>query len=225
MRLLAVLPDGTLTLGYGDYGTNTGPIDLLGLDPETGDWSVLYAAMPTEEINSGSVIDGYLWVPSTDPAGTSVGTVLTNSPAGTWRLVTCDVAGQGPASHLHRTTGVGGAVYVCGSRYLLSGEGDTSKGAAIVWKTTTGGTSWTEDLVYVTDGPADDLRFYVFRDLGGLPCVVASDNTVHYTLAGGTWTEHAGTPTPPPPRPYPAYDYAEFNGTEYVCDGVHVYRI
>ena len=226
MTLLAALPDGMLAFGYGDYDTNTGPIDLLGLDPASGDWSVLYNDAPTEEINAGTVIDGYLWVPSIDPVGSGDGTLITNAPSGTWRLVTVDVAGKGPAVHLYGVAGQAGVLYVCGARRILVSEGNVSNidvGAAIVWKSTDDGDTWTEDLAYLGDNTDAYLRFYYFRNLGGELCVLASDYSHHWTLNAGTWRQHSGAPTPII-SPHPGYTYAIIGSFTYLCDGATVYR-
>lgn len=207
LRLLTALPDGKLLIGYGDWSNtpdgNTGPIDLLGLDAATGEWSVLYEAMPTEAIETGRMIDGYAWVPSTDPVDAGPGTVLTNSPSGTWQLLTVSAA----ALHLFDVAGAGTVRYACGSRF-------TPSAAAVVYKSTDGGDTWTEDLTY-----AGDHRFYNFRVLSGSLCVVASDNSYHWTLdESGLWVQHSGTPgtfTPPP---------VTHGGFTYTTNGASVYK-
>lgn len=228
ISLIDSLADGTLVFGYGDTATNEGPIDLLGLDPDTSTWSVLYNDMPTEAIRTGRTIDGWLWVPSIDPSGTTEGTLLTNNPAGTWRLAEASVSGIGPAVHLFDVAGAGSTVYTCGVRKVSVAEGNAGAadyGAAIIRSTTNGGTTFTENLVYLGTGTDPGNHFAEFLDTDAGLVVNSADGLYHWTLTASTWVQGSGNITPPTSEWAQGWTGAHVGGLTYVCNGATVYQI
>ena len=58
--------DGKIYVGSGDYGENSGPVDIWAYDREEDKWSNT-GTVPDEEVDSFLMIDGSLTVPGTDP--------------------------------------------------------------------------------------------------------------------------------------------------------------
>lgn len=191
-----MLDDGTILLGYGDWNTNTGPIDLLDLDPDTGTVTTLVDNMPTEAIVRFRVLNsGHVWVPSIDPTGANPGTLATNA-GGTWDLLTVEVPGLPVATHLFDVAQTADdTLYVAGSRHITVGEGNTEDAdydCAFVWKSTDDGATWTEDLVYYGTG-TEVQRFRGIGKVGNDLYVSTTSGAVYWRLHAGAWTEHAAT--------------------------------
>ena len=202
LNLLGVMDDGTILLGYGDWNLNTGPIDLLGLDPDTGIVTTLVNDVPTENISEARKLnDGWWWLPSIDPTYQPMWTqdrasLVTNAPAGTWTVLPVTIYGLPPMVHMFGVAQTSdGTLHACGARRIMVSEGNTFNqeyGAAVVWKSTDGGVTWTESLAYLGSGTDGFLRFYGIGQVGDDLLVAASDNTAHFTFHAGTWTQHAG---------------------------------
>lgn len=58
--------DGKIYVGSGDYGENSGPVDIWAYDTEEKKW-LNTGEVPDEEVDSFLMIDGCLTVPGTDP--------------------------------------------------------------------------------------------------------------------------------------------------------------
>ena len=112
-----------LYLGYGDYGANTGPLDLAWVSVNTGQTGSDFQ-VPTEEFGVIRNINGRLHFPLTDPRG--------SGPGG---FATTDGYVPGPPQvHTFDVRQFGGAYFVAGSNYDLSG--------ATVYRSTDG-VNWT----------------------------------------------------------------------------------
>jgi len=57
---------GRLYIGYGDYQSNTGPIDVTAWDPVRADFVTVHSS-DTEAIDNDRVIGDELYAPATDP--------------------------------------------------------------------------------------------------------------------------------------------------------------
>ena len=79
--------EGKLWFGHGDYGSNTGPIDIISYDPREDRFAVEFTA-PDETISRFRVIDGKLHSPGTDPKGPwDLGNVYRQTTDGSWETV------------------------------------------------------------------------------------------------------------------------------------------
>ena len=58
--------DGKIYIGDGDYGLNTGPVNVMAYDTEKREW-INTGVLPDEAIKSFTLIDGVLYAPGTDP--------------------------------------------------------------------------------------------------------------------------------------------------------------
>lgn len=152
MSIGPALPDGTLLLSYGDYGANTGPIDVLGYLPGTG-MVPLLNDMDTEQIEGYRVLnDGWVWTTAVDPRNNGDAQLATNAPDGVWKFLTARIDGETPVHVYDIAQTSDGALYVCGSR---------EPGVAMVWRSTDDGGTWAEILT----GP-NPSRFYAFGKAG-----------------------------------------------------------
>ena len=61
---------GNLYFGYGDWRTDTGPINIRSLDPATATWSDSLLSFGTEAIAHYRQLGGNLYAPNIDPLGT-----------------------------------------------------------------------------------------------------------------------------------------------------------
>ena len=76
--------DGQVVIGYGDWTTNTGPIDIAAIAPD-GTPSVLISGFMTEATSIQRVFDGALWVPAIDSRGAATG--VATDWGGTWQVM------------------------------------------------------------------------------------------------------------------------------------------
>ena len=150
--------DGKLYSGYGDYGANTGPIDLTPMNLTTG----TFAASPvltdqTEEVDRFRKINGHLFVPSIDPRGAVSTDYAEGSRAGnkvSWKQ-------YGPSDN---NTGVGmthtfDVVTLTGTDLWLIGSQGYD---AVVYRSLNSGATWVKMLSVppAATVPGDFARFY-----------------------------------------------------------------
>lgn len=152
--------DGLIHLGYGDYGDNTGPIDLVTLDPATGEVAVALAGVPTEEIQVVRDVGGTRFAPMADPrAGWRTPSGFATDASGRW-----ENAAAVPVVHAYDVATMDGSdLWVAGSAYL---DG-TDRVGAVAYRSVDGGTTWEQA---VTDLPATASgyeRYYWVAELGG----------------------------------------------------------
>lgn len=229
MTLGPVLYDGSALIGYGDYGANTGPVDVMSITP-TGEVLTHTEAMDNEQIIAmRKLSNGFVYIPAVDPK-TNVDAELVTSapdlltPANTWVI---HIDGFNPVHVFDVALDPdNGEVLVCGSR---------GPDNAFVWRTFDEGATWVEDLNHVADGGGFN-RFYEFRyTTSGLPVVVTTHGTQEcYMLEGGTWSDYGLGELELQPK-VPAYDTAPHNiypwsstvggdGSTWLCDGNNIYR-
>jgi beta-N-acetylhexosaminidase len=138
--------NGKIYAGYGDYGTNTGPIAITPFDPATNTFSQAPFWADTEELQVFRALNGNLYAPSID---TRVGADYSHTtPSGPW--LSHDVV---PSIHVFdMATLTGSDLWMVGS----AGE------YAVAWRSLDGGNTWTEALAVppVTQGAGDFARFY-----------------------------------------------------------------
>lgn len=154
--------DGYLIPSYGDYGTNDGPHDLIGLplaDPT--DWES-FGTLQTEQLYTLREAAGVLIVPFVDPRGgtdsPSNGQVARLTTTGTLTVLT----NVTPVPvHVWDT-----AVTADGWWLFGSSEVDGSTGTATIWRSTDDGATWTASLNVPSGTPTWDegrdagARFY-----------------------------------------------------------------
>ena len=133
-KVSGVIPYGNLAIiKNGDWAANTGPTDVLAYDTANGDAPVtLLLDAPTEAFESGTAINGALWLPWTDPLGNGPGGATTNA-GGTWHNVTAVQM----IHAFHASTFTGTDIWLVGSRWA----GSEHHGCAV--RSTDGGQTWT----------------------------------------------------------------------------------
>lgn len=188
-----------LIVGYGDYGTNPGPLDLIAVD-EDGTVSTLLAALPTEELSGFRVVDGGVLMPSIDPHGEAPGFIASNL-GGEWRRIDVEIDGLPVVEHMFDVEIEGGVLLACGSHVP-----DT----AFVWESTDGGLTWVEKIGNPS-GEADGYnRFYGFRrDSLGQLVVDRVDSDGSFVRVDGTWE---ATDVKPPTVPLSRLVWINLNG-------------
>ena len=156
--------NGALYSGFGDYGTNTGPIAIT---PFTG---TAFADSPalnadTEAVWIYRAVSGRLYAPSIDPrVGAEFAVGLTDGGSPSWLNVS-------PFSAAHAFD----IVTLTGSDLWLVGA--VGRDAA-AWRSVDGGSTWTEMLRVPPANPTSDYaRFYGAGVLGGKLYVQAMDAT------------------------------------------------
>jgi hypothetical protein len=195
--------ENSMLLGYGDYGTNTGPIDLIVLHSD-GTSEVLFNDFHTEMIYTARRLNGgYYWMTAMDPRASDAGQLLTDE-GGTWRTITCSIAGLPNLEHIFDVAQqADGSLYIAGSRVPTVAENGgaavnpaTIWTYAIVWKSTDLGVTWTEQVKHKS-GPSNDSgnRMYGFGKSGNRLVCAPYGNTQTdkwYTNIDGTWVERTG---------------------------------
>ena len=168
--------DGRVYTGFGDYGANTGPIDITAYDPAAGTTSVEFRA-DTEAVLNLRPVEGRLYAPSIDPR------------------VSADLADGGPwrersvvdAAHVFDVASAHGLLWMVGS------EGSN----AVAWQSADGGESWQPSLVIGPRNPTDFARFYFAGVLGGDLYVQAFDASGGAHPAARVFDGTAWTDAPP----------------------------
>jgi hypothetical protein len=182
---------GKLYAGFGDYGTNTGPIAITPFDPTTN----TFAAAPsvsdgTEQIALFRVLNGKIYAPSIDPHDASAPSYdAVGTSDGKWVANPYTAATGLTIQHVFDMTTLSGSdLWIAGS------NGDD----AVVYRSADGGSTWTKSLDIAVSGNAE--RFYGIGSFGGKLYVQASQtdsaNTAVYPMEasshvfdGTNWTK------------------------------------
>ena len=144
--------NGAIYAGYGDYGTNTGPIAITPFALSTG----RFAAQPafsanTEELQVFRALNGNLYTPSIDP-GPGFGDDYFETPlTGPW---TGRDVGESPESlHVYDMAARTGS-----ERWIVGSAGEN----AVAWRSLDGGVTWSTALTVPprNSGVGDFARFY-----------------------------------------------------------------
>lgn len=185
-RPAGFLPDGSIMGTGGDYGPNTGPIDVYSISP-AGVVTTHFEDFDTEQIMWWRTFaDGTVWTAAVDPHLNGVAELATNR--GGWRTIPVQPPGVGNAIHLFDVDEVAtGVIGTCGSR---------GPDTAMVWESNDGGDTWAEVLAH--DQPYEGFqRFYGFqRDTAGRAVVLRADGALGYWTRGGdgAWMYADGQP-------------------------------
>lgn len=185
---------GDALLAYGDYGINTGPIDVISV-AASGTQTTLFDNFATEQTTHFRTLnDGWLWGPCLDPSGIAEASIVTNAPDGVWRQRPVTVPGVNRIVHMHDVAQTSdGTLFVSGVRDIDPSENEGvadpggDSGTSIVWKSVDGGVTWTEDLVNVSrdDGNA---RFFHFGKIGDNLYIAVFDRSGYYARINGVWS-------------------------------------
>lgn len=213
---------GILLVGYGDWNVNTGPVDVVGYQIDTGEPVTLLTDCPTEAFDRIVLIDGHAYLPFIDPATAENRGGFATDRGGSWSLVTLPV---GSMIHVFDVARIGGRIHLCGSNYAAL---DESASQAVVWQEQPNGT-WVQVLASAPVPVAGGApRFYHFFLDGATVRVqnrATSPTETWYTTDGTTWVPDPAAPdlpTPsdftPPTWPLPAgvTAYAEAGGWAWI---------
>lgn len=225
--------DGRLYVGYGDYGDNTGPCDIISVGAD-GSIQTHLSGVPTESVETIRAFDGALFIPSIDPSWYFGPGGLTTNYGGTWRTIEIrpDMV---HAFDFAMTSD--GAWWVCGSS--LS-DTDSQVGHASVLRSTDKGATWTK--VRRSETESSWSRYYWIRTDGTYVYVddaSADGAPTYYRSSDGTsWeavitapadpldTLHPVLSTIPMPQGATSRSVARLKGVWYVGgdDGM-IYRL
>lgn len=164
--------NGKLYSGYGDYGSNTGPIAVNPFDGSSFATSPELGAADTEAILGYRSIGGKLYAPSIDPRVSSdfaVGSAGSTGPS--W---------MNPAP-IHTSHAFDMATLTGSDLWLVGSSGSD----AVAWRSLDGGATWAEMLrIPPASGASGDFaRFYGVGVQGGKLYLQASD---YYTYVQST---------------------------------------
>ncbi len=127
---------GKIYAGYGDYGSNTGPIGVRSFDPATNTFSSQLLNSSTEALYIYRELNSKLYGPHQDPCGSGNGGYAVGTTGETW-------TDQAPVSAYHifdMNTHTGTDLWMVGSHSY----GGNDDGA--VWHSTDNGASWQVSL-------------------------------------------------------------------------------
>lgn len=166
--------NGEVHVGYGDWGANTGPIHVTSWSPTTGNWTDHITA-DTEAIENIKVIGDRAYVPMIDPRSNTAD-LATSGPAtsGPWAQIAAGSSGGAAFEHVFDVAETADGLWMVGSKRGVQ--------AAMVMRSTDGGTTWQESLVV----PGAANRFYSATVLDGVLHV--QDQYGAYQFANGSWT-------------------------------------
>ena len=176
------LYQGRVYVGYGDYGANNGPTDVVSFDPDTAEVITHLTDVPTEAIFPYREFDGWLYGPCVDPSWYyGPGGYVTNK-GGEWHTVEVP-----DMVHTFDVYADSRGTFVCGSRLDKT---NTEVGRAVVLFQPAGQATW--ELVLQSEDAGDYTRFYAFTAEGDELRVSYYNNQrqqVSYSsLDGKTWT-------------------------------------
>lgn len=146
--------NGQIFMGYGDYGANTGPIDIYNYEPLSGNLNFEYT-MGTEAIEIFRPINGQLYIPAADPAWQGVSHDYVYKKAnGEWG----SYFGLASAHVYDAFTFTGSDLWMVGSKGY----------DAALWRSYDNGISWFVEKSVSTLNPGKDFsRFYFAGKLNG----------------------------------------------------------
>lgn len=183
--------DGHLIATYGDYGANTGPIDVVSTPLASPGVFTSEVTLHTEETWALRTLSAGLCVPYVDPQGfedATQGQYATATASGSWTVHT----NVDPVP-IHVFDAV-----ECPDGLFLFGASNNSgpDGGGTVWRSTDGGATWTVSL----DVPdASGLgRFYAAVRLGADMLAVFDNGTartLYHWPTGGPWAAVGATRT------------------------------
>lgn len=183
--------------GYGDYGANTGPIHLESVSGETPleAWTD-HVVADSEQIGMyRATADSRVLVPHIDPRNTSGGSgggYSQRAADGTWTDLPSRI-GAADVVHVFDLVEFAGDLWACGADNI------GGIGGAAVWRSTNGGTTWTQSLVGPREPSADVTelhRFYCFVIAAGILRVRDPISGTSYKWTGSAWSVDTVNPLP-----------------------------
>lgn len=141
--------NGKLYSGYGDYGSNTGPIDIYSFSSDSQKFTFEWRAN-TEAIYNFRTVNGMLYAPAIDrKLYTIPGDYSKMDSSGHW----ADYDLHGTSTHVYDVA------YLNDSVMFMAGSKDR---AAVIWKSINNGRTWKKNLTDTAiSGIKDDFgRFY-----------------------------------------------------------------
>lgn len=176
--------------GYGNFGADIGPIDLISHNINTGA-ETNHILVPTEDIDGIKNLNGSLYIPYIDPKApwTSDVGYATNA-SGAWENV--DVT---PFIHVFDIESVGSELWMSGS--IVNPDKSkygTASNIAAVKRSTDGGATWTIEKARssTNESSRDFDRFYWLEEVNGKLYTNANTDTTKNTLdvwENGVWSE------------------------------------
>ncbi|MGL1888676.1 MAG: hypothetical protein OCD76_19340 [Reichenbachiella sp.] len=171
---------GKIYIGMGDYGDNTGPIDIVYYDPATNSLHTAYSNAPTEATEYIRSINGNLYVMMTDHQGYYGAAFLGLSEGtNTWHT-----SGHlTSTAHTYDITEFNGQLYVSTGDWSTSSPGPRvpANETARVYTSVDGGANWQLDLA------APHARFYHIGS--DATTLFANGNNANYYKENGLWTQ------------------------------------
>ena len=182
------LYQGRVYVGYGDYGANNGPTDVVSFDPQTKEITTHLKDVPTEAIYPYREFDGWLYGPYVDPRWYyGPGGYVTNQ-GGEWHTV--EVPDMVHTFDVHVDSR---GTFVCGSRL---DEKNSDFGHAVVMFRPAGDAAWQR--VLQSDDMGGFTRFYSFTVVGEELRVAYIDTAnkmvVYSTTDGVAWKQAPAVP-------------------------------
>lgn len=182
------LYQGRVYVGYGDYGANNGPTDVVSFDPQTKEITTHLKDVPTEAIYPYREFDGWLYGPYVDPRWYyGPGGYVTNQ-GGEWHTV--EVPDMVHTFDVHVDSR---GTFVCGSRL---DEKNSEIGHAVVMFQPAGQATW--ELVLQSEDAGDYTRFYAFTENAEslrVTYTTSEDKLITYkTTDGFSWTTDSTLP-------------------------------
>lgn len=175
-------------VGYGDYGANNGPTDVISFDPQTKEITTHLKDVPTEAIYPYREFDGWLYGPCVDPSWYyGPGGYVTNK-GGEWhRVEVPDMV------HTFDVYADSRGTFVCGSRLDKT---NSEIGHAVVLFQPAGQATW--ELVLQSEDAGVYTRFYAFTENAEslrVTYTTSEDKLITYkTTDGFSWTTDSTLP-------------------------------
>lgn len=183
---------GQLYTGYGDYGLNTGPTEIMSYDLATGAATDRFT-LNGEAVDHFRTFDGELYAPDIDPKlawDANVG--YATGSGGSWHYVFGT-----PFEHVFDIAKIGGTIFLAGqalnpdkAKYGPANE------LAVIKKSTDGGATWTIEKARDSGSAAAGYDRYYRLTVAGdtLYAQATLDNGVVQPVdawKGGTWSTFA----------------------------------
>lgn len=146
--------NGKLLAGYGDYNSNTGPVDINPFDIDTNSFEGVSVTFPTESIGNWKVINGKLYTTNIDARGCAncaIGYAV-SADGSNWEV-------KSPITGLH----IYDIETLTGTDLWLFGSSGPGEGEATVWRSLDDGDTWNEVETPATGGN----RYYWGKALDG----------------------------------------------------------
>lgn len=182
-QLMTLFPfNGKLYSGYGDYGANTGPVDIYSFSPDSLTFA-FEAQANTEAIYNFRAMNGMLYAPAIDRKSYGIpGDYIRMDSSGNWLNIDFGSA----STHVFDAGNFNDSVL------FMAGSQNSN---AVVWKSTDNGQNWSKILTdtAISGITGDFARFYFAGMYNGNLYVQAKDfngpmHPYSKVYDGTTWT-------------------------------------